>query len=436
MGTEWVTTRKESPMLKRLAATAAFALGMFQAVSAMTALPALAASAPSVSSPTCAITSGTLEVLENAADIAVSTDGTSLFVADGTGPCDDPYETFAFADMDAATFEADGGSITFDLEDTVHADRLADYANLDYTVAADEFVALQAGGIHDPREDLTITIDDRSFDAGTLSADLYATRFVADGGDGNDTIDASRVYDFPVIASGGDGDDTLRGGHENDQLTGGYGDDALYGNAGNDDVAGDAGNDTVYGGDGNDDLEYADTAGSDTIFPGDGDDDVWNDHGDTISYADSSHAIDVDLRDSLEVRSSAGDDDLGESPTKLVGSPFADTIHGDSYGNRLDGGSGDDTILGGGGNDTITGGTGDDILRGESGTDYVFGESGSDDVYGGPGPDALSGGDGNDVMYGRAGNDTLRGGEGIDVAYGGDGRDACTAETRTACELG
>ena len=42
--------------------------------------------------------------------------GSTVF---GTGQrefCDDPYETFAFADMDAATFEADGGSITFDLE--------------------------------------------------------------------------------------------------------------------------------------------------------------------------------------------------------------------------------------------------------------------------------------------------------------------------------
>lgn len=422
-------------MLKRLAAATALALGMFQGVAVMTALPALAVGAPSVSTPDCSITSRTLNVLENAADIAVTSDGTGLAVSDGSGPCSDP-STFDFDDFDDAVFEADGGSITFDLEDTDDADRLADYDGIDYTVAADTFVALQAGGIHDAREDVTVEVDDDTFDAGSLAADLYTTRFVFDGGDGSDVFDASRVYDFPVIADGGDGDDTLRGGREDDLLTGGYDDDHVYGNDGNDDVAGDEGNDEVRGGDGDDDLEYADGSGNDLLMPGDGDDDVWNDHGDTVSYADASRGIEVDLREGLEVRSSAGDDDLDGAPSVLIGSPYADDMHGDADGNRLDGGAGDDRILGGAGNDTLIGDTGDDILRGESGTDYVFGESGADFLFGGPANDTLSGGDGNDTMYGRRGNDTLRGGEGTDRADGGDGRDACTAETRTGCELG
>lgn len=423
-------------MLKRLAAATAVTLGTFQAIALVGAPPALAVGAPSVSSPECGITSGTLYVLENAADIAVSTDGTDLIVADGTGPCSDPSESFAFADLDAAVFEADGGSITFDLEDVDSADRVADYDRIDYSVAADTFVALQAGGIHDSRADVTVQVDDNSFDTGNLVADLYTTRFVFDGGDGDDTLDATRVYDFPVISDGGDGNDTLRGGDDDDLLTGGYGDDHVAGNDGNDDVAGDEGSDEVRGGDGNDDLEYADGSGSDTLYPGDGDDDVWSDHSDTVSYADSSRSIDVDFREGLEVRSSAGDDDLDEMPHTLIGSPYADDIHGDADANRLDGGSGDDTILGGGGNDVLVGDAGDDLLRGESGVDYVFGESGADTLYGGPANDALQGGDGNDTMFGRAGNDTLRGGAGTDRANGGDGRDACTAETRTACELG
>lgn len=422
-------------MLKRLAAATAFTLGAFQAVAAMTAAPALAVTPPSVTTPTCAITSNTLYVLENAADIAVSTDGTSLFVSDGAGPCTDP-STFDFADIDAAEFQDDGGSITFDLEETDAPDRIADYANIDYTVAADNTVTLQGAGLHDSRADLDVIVDDTSFDAGTLVADLYTTRFSFFGGDGDDSFDATRVYDFPTVADGGDGNDVLRGGHDDDLLTGGYGDDHLYGNDGNDDVAGDSGNDEVRGGDGDDDLEYADGEGTDLLYPGDGDDDVWNDHSDTVSYEDSSHAIDLDLRESIEVRSAAGDDDLATTPARVIGSVYGDEMHGDLDGNRLEGGGGDDTILGGGGNDILTGDTGSDIVRGEAGTDYVYGGTGSDFLYGGPSGDMIVGEDGNDTMYGRAGNDTLRGGTGIDRAYGGDGRDACTAETRTTCELG
>lgn len=422
-------------MVKRLAATAAVTLGLFQAIAVVSAPSAAAASPPTVTSTDCSVTSSTLYVLENAADIAVSTDGTSLFVSDGAGPCSDP-STFAFSSIDAAVFEADGGSISFDLEDTDDPDRVADYADLDYTVAADNTVTLQGAGLHDSRADLDVTVDDGSFDAGTLVADLYATRFVFDAGDGDDTLDASSVYDFPIVADGGDGNDMLEGGRDDDTLTGGYGNDHVHGGDGDDDVAGDAGNDEVRGGDGNDDLEYADGSGTDLLFPGDGDDDVWNDHADTVSYADSTHGIDADLREGLEIRSAGGDDDLEVAPAALIGSPYGDTMHGDAEWNRMEGAGGDDEILGGAGNDTLIGGTGSDVVRGEAGNDVVYGDEGADFLYGGPGGDLLIGGDGNDAMFGRAGSDTLRGGAGTDRASGGDGRDTCVAETRLMCELG
>ncbi len=64
------------------------------------------------------------------------------------------------------------------------------------------------------------------------------------GGDGNDTLDASHA-NVPIIADGGAGDDLLIGSTQDDQLFGGDGNDTLIGNGGNDLLFGGAGDDLL-----------------------------------------------------------------------------------------------------------------------------------------------------------------------------------------------
>eukprot|EP01034_Spumella_vulgaris_P023607 gene23607-29843_t len=130
-------------------------------------------------------------------------------------------------------------------------------------------------------------------------------RIVADMGEGNDTLDASRLKSNIVIdAKGGAGDDTillgagggtaidlegnnimralatgtakvlLIGGRGRDKLSGGLGDDILFGGAGSNDLDGGGGNDTLYailgvnkliGGDGVDTYVFTGGLGVNTL---------------------------------------------------------------------------------------------------------------------------------------------------------------------------
>jgi Ca2+-binding RTX toxin-like protein len=84
---------------------------------------------------------------------------------------------------------------------------------------------------------------DDSFIVNDLSAtDVELVSF--DGGDGNDTLDASHT-NVPIIADGGAGDDLLIGSTQDDQLLGGDGNDTLIGNGGNDVLIGGAGDDLL-----------------------------------------------------------------------------------------------------------------------------------------------------------------------------------------------
>ncbi len=80
-------------------------------------------------------------------------------------------------------------------------------------------------------------------------------RTTADGGDGNDCIDASAVTACGVTLYGGAGNDWLTGGAGDDRIDGGSGDDQLSGGCGNDVLVGGKGKDCLYGGDGNDLLD-------------------------------------------------------------------------------------------------------------------------------------------------------------------------------------
>ncbi len=75
----------------------------------------------------------------------------------------------------------------------------------------------------------------------------------------------------------------------------------------------------------------------------------------------------------------------------MIGTPFNDTIIGNSLNNRLFGLSGNDTLIGGGGDDILFGGAGDDSLSGGAGRDWLLGGSGIDNLQGGLGDDLVIG---------------------------------------------
>src|SRR5439155_728339 len=88
-------------------------------------------------------------------------------------------------------------------------------------------------------------------DEGNAQTFTGVTKIVADGGQGDDTIDLSRVDDssISVVVTGGAGNDHLiSSSQETDVLSGGDGDDTLDGGKSTSILRGDAGNDTLSGG--------------------------------------------------------------------------------------------------------------------------------------------------------------------------------------------
>ncbi|MEB3279938.1 MAG: hypothetical protein VKK42_13575, partial [Lyngbya sp.] len=115
---------------------------------------------------------------------------------------------------------------------------------------------------------------DDSFEVNDLTGtDVQSVRF--NGGDGNDTLNASNTF-TPIFAEGDAGDDELLGGSGNDTLIGGEGDDILIGGAGDDILIGDLPSspaigvvNTLSGGDGSDDFILGN---AETAYYNDGDD--------------------------------------------------------------------------------------------------------------------------------------------------------------------
>jgi serralysin len=122
----------------------------------------------------------------------------------------------------------------------------------------------------------------------------------------------------------------------------------------------------------------------------------------------------------------------------IVGSPFADRLHGNGQITSLYGGDGDDWIMaamdspnssylrGGDGADTIHGGLTFDDINGNQGDDTAHGWESDDWVVGGQGNDLLFGDTGRDIVYGNLGNDTCDGGPDADIVRGGQGDDSLT----------
>jgi Ca2+-binding RTX toxin-like protein len=180
---------------------------------------------------------------------------------------------------------------------------------------------------------------------GTVFVCAGVTTVVADGGDGNDTLNASGLTAANASLAGGAGDDTLTGGAGNDTLDGGDGDDGLRGGRGADAFFGGAGIDRAF-------FDARPLLGvSLNNLPGDGDDN------------DNVHS---DVED-VEANPGAG------APATLTGS---------DAGNVLILTSGSGVITGGNGNDTLQGADGDDLFNADDGfADRVFCGGGVDTVH-------------------------------------------------------
>ena len=277
---------------------------------------------------------------------------------------------------------------------------------------------------------------------GDLSG-VAQTVLTINGGDGNDTLDATAgvlgdvrlrlsgdAGNDSILGSanddtieGGTGLDTLNGGSGNDTIFGGTDNDAINGQAGDDSITGDDGNDTLAGGDGNDTLRGG--LGNDSLTGQLGDDSLDGAEGrDTLNGGDGNDSMDAGGgRDYLTGGNGNDTLDGGRNDDTILGDAGNDTIRGNHGNDTVDGGTGDDTINGGDGNDTITGGDGNDLATGADGDDVLNGAAGNDTLSGWDGNDVIAGGGGNDFILGDDGDDTLKGNGGTNTIAGGQGND-------------
>jgi Ca2+-binding RTX toxin-like protein len=279
---------------------------------------------------------------------------------------------------------------------------------------------------------------------------------------GNDTLD------------GGVGDDILNGGDDDDLLTGGGGADQLNGQNGRDTASyalstagvsvnldtgagkgGDAEGDTYS------DVENVTGSGKDDLIVGDDSNENWLDGGagnDTISYAGSGNAIELDLGKQYSVTSGVfggvnaqivvgtGSDKIANFEN-AIGTDGDDKITGNSAVNIIEGGKGADTLIAVGAGDIVSyagsssgvyidldkqdgvteqsdkfwggidpnGDAAEDLLTGFSG---IIGSDYDDMLFGVQNNATLGG-----TFNGGKGNDYIQGGKGKDIIFGGEGDD-------------
>ena len=217
---------------------------------------------------------------------------------------------------------------------------------------------------------------------------------------GNDTILGSGTR---FILDGGDGNDVLEAGSANDRLLGGTGSDKLTGNAGADTLDGGAGNDTLDGG-----------QGADNLVGGAGDD---------------TYQVD-EATDRVIEGAYAGTDTVITILSTYTLAANLENLSYNGFGNFLGiGNAGSNEIRGGLIHDTLRGGDGMDRLFGNLGHDSLDGGASSDALFGEIGNDTLDGGESWDILEGGSGNDLLRGGQGADKLTGGAGADTLTGGT-------
>jgi Ca2+-binding RTX toxin-like protein len=254
---------------------------------------------------------------------------------------------------------------------------------------------------------------------------------VLTGNGGNDTLDGVEGED---TLDGGSGADVLIGGADIDTVSysdrtdpvtvtldnvaddgeNGEGDDVrssvqnVIGGSGSDSLTGSSGSNQLTGGSGNDTLDGG--TGSDSLIGGAGTD--------TVSYAQRSLPVTVDLDGIADDGQAAEDDTVGADVENLIGGLGADTLTGNSAANTLTGGAGDDTLEGGEGADVLLAGAGADIIRSRDAlADQVGCGSENDSVIG----DVLDiiGGDCENIDLGTTSGGGGSGGGGSGGAPGG-----------------
>ncbi|HEV7323830.1 MAG TPA: calcium-binding protein [Bosea sp. (in: a-proteobacteria)] len=162
--------------------------------------------------------------------------------------------------------------------------------------------------------------------------------------------------------------------------------------------------------------------------------------GDTVSYADSTAGVSVDLSQAgPQVSTGFANGDVLTDIENVTGSAFGDVLTGDGGDNTLAGGDGHDVINGGAGADTLRGEAGNDTLSyagssgavtvdldastatdGDASGDQI---SGFENLIGSAHGDSLSGDAGANTIDGSDGDDIIRGAAGADVLIGGAGSD-------------
>ncbi|MEG5064301.1 calcium-binding protein [Microcoleus sp. B3-A4] len=227
----------------------------------------------------------------------------------------------------------------------------------------------------------------------------FAGRNLLDGGVGNDTIVAAFSSDTMI---GGEGNDSLSGTFTN--AGGGDGNDtidatkAIFAGTGTALITleGAIGNDLLIG------YTNPTTGSSFTVTNlmngGEG--------SDTMIFGSARDRV---------IGNVAGNDFISYA----TGVSFADITAPNLISDTL----GSNFIIGGNGTDVITTGNGDDILFGDT-SNTTLGGFGDDTLNAGGGNDTLLGGFGNDYLIGGDGNDSLGGGPGADTLIGGSGNDS------------
>lgn len=296
--------------------------------------------------------------------------------------------------------------------------------------------------------DIEVAVENKNL-TGTSYSDTLS------GGNGNDTLDGGTGYDF---LNGGRGNDLLLGGGGNDNLDGGPGIDTMDGGSDNDhyyvddpaDVIVESDSDPATGG--YDTVHITSTSytlpanvesaelgtgtvgviGNDIsnfIFANSGNNNINGmDGSDTVSYANASAAVTIDLGASApQITGGSGTDTLINIES-LIGTNYNDALTGNSADNWLDGRSGTDTLTGGDGNDSYVVDNENDVVV-ETNANITSG--GRDTVYsyanaytlGANIEDGYIWNIGNSNITGNALDNRLYAGEGSNVIDGGDGND-------------
>ncbi len=265
----------------------------------------------------------------------------------------------------------------------------------DDTLIAAVSGSLLAGGAGADRLVGSTGIDtaDYSASANGVSVDLSTGRGTGGDAEGDILSDIDRVIGSAQadILTGGAGNDVLIGGGGADRLNGGAGIDTADYSASRQAVRIDLAAGTGSGGDAEGDTlasiesvegtAFADvlagSAGSDILSGGAGDDVLIGRGGgdlliggagfDTVSYADATQGVTLDLVNGTAAGDATGD--VLVDVEAVLGSAYADRLFAGGLVRQLDGGAGDDLLVGSAGDDRLIGGQGADQIDGGVGFD-------------------------------------------------------------------